>query len=82
MEEYKAHETDDSYTDGLMTCPRCRHRSIISNISTCMYGDCDKKCKAAAALKKITKKAEAINVSNKHLANNVTSHLANNVTSE
>ena len=51
-----------------------------------MYGDCDKKCKAAAALKKITKKAAArpkrSNVSNKHLANNVTSHLANNVTSE
>ena len=59
LDEYKAHEGDDNYTDGLMTCPRCRHRSIIINTSTCMYGECDKECKAAAALKKITKKAAA-----------------------
>ena len=59
LEEYISHEGDDNYTDGLKSCPRCRHRSIIINTSTCMYGQCEKEYKDAAALKKNAKKAAA-----------------------
>ena len=59
LEEYNAHKGDHEYTDGLKTCQRCLHRTVIINTSTCLYGDCESKKKAGAAARKRTSTAAA-----------------------
>ena len=59
LEEYNAHKEDNEYTDGLKTCPRCLHRTIIINTSACLYGDCESQKKAGAAARKLSRTAAA-----------------------
>ena len=59
LEEYNEHKDDVDYTDGLKTCMRCRHRTIIINTSTCLNGECAQENKVEAALRKKNKSASS-----------------------
>lgn len=57
LEEYKERGGDDQYTDGMKTCTRCHHRTIVINTSTCLNGQCAQEFKAETALRKKNKVA-------------------------